>query len=187
MSRSMKWIVGLTGTLSIVLALLMVGLVALRVTGRIANYSMPSNGMVPTLSPGDNLLADGSHIRPSDLRQGDVIVFHMIAIDGDPKYEGSVFIQRIAALPGQRVKFFPDRVEVDGKEFTTPSADGLIRYRGKKKATSELVVPQGHVLTLGDNASHSFDGRYWGCLPMDHIIQKAVRIYWPPERAGAIR
>ena len=38
----------------------------------------------------------------------------------------------------------------------------------------EFVVPAGHVFVLGDNRNHSFDGSWWGCLPIDNVIGKVV-------------
>lgn len=37
-----------------------------------------------------------------------------------------------------------------------------------------VVVPPGHVFVLGDNRNHSYDGRYWGCLPLENVIGKMV-------------
>lgn len=186
MSRSRKWLIGVFGTLGLLFILLIASLLGLRLTGRACVYRMPTKGMLPTLRPGDHIFADSRGIRPDELRQGDVIVFRMIATMSDPQTENLAYVQRLAALPGQTVRFLPERVEVDGKPFTVQGPSGPIHYREKDGGSDELVVPAGHVLTLGDNTANSFDGRYWGCLPMDRIIQKAVGIYWPPDRAGPI-
>jgi signal peptidase I len=186
MSRGRKWLIGVFGTLGLLFTLLIASLEGLQLTGNLSPYRVPTRGMLPTLQPGDHVFAYSGGVRPDDLRQGDVIVFRMIATNGDTRNEGAIFIQRLAALPGQTERFHTDRIEVDGKPFTVQGPSGPILYREKDGGSDELIVPAGHVLTLGDNTANSFDGRYWGCLPMDRIIQKAVGIYWPLDRAGAI-
>ena len=44
------------------------------------------------------------------------------------------------------------------------------------------VIPPKHYLMLGDNRGNSQDGRYWGLLPEDRFIGKAVFLFWPFTR-----
>jgi signal peptidase I len=39
-------------------------------------------------------------------------------------------------------------------------------------------VPAGHYLTLGDNRENSLDGRYWGYVPRELVIGRAMFVYW---------
>jgi signal peptidase I len=39
---------------------------------------------------------------------------------------------------------------------------------------------------MGDNRDHSYDGRYWGFVPRENIIGKAIVRFWSPERIGTI-
>jgi signal peptidase I len=39
---------------------------------------------------------------------------------------------------------------------------------------------------MGDNRDNSYDGRYWGFVPRDNIIGKAVVRFWSPDRLGKI-
>jgi signal peptidase I len=49
-----------------------------------------------------------------------------------------------------------------------------------------IRVPQGYVFLMGDNRGSSDDSRYWGPLPVDRVIGKAIITYWPPSRLGGV-
>jgi signal peptidase I len=55
-----------------------------------------------------------------------------------------------------------------------------------------LYVQPGHYLCLGDNSSHSSDGRSWGLVPQRLLLGRALATYYPfppfgQPRAGLIR
>ena len=41
-----------------------------------------------------------------------------------------------------------------------------------------VVVPSGHVFTMGDNRENSQDSRFWGFLEIKKIKGEALIIYW---------
>ena len=186
MSAGLKALVGVT---SLFLALAAIGFVALiywRMSGAYGFYRVPTNGMAPTIKQGDMVFGLASDISLSKLHQGQVILFKMIHVAEKPDREGQVFVQRIAAMPGQRVELREGKVMVDGKEFTATNEFGTHHYAAMGNQSRDFTVPAGHVFTLGDNTRNSYDGRYWGCLPVDRIIQRAASRYLPYSRAGAI-
>src|SRR6266702_23314 len=42
----------------------------------------------------------------------------------------------------------------------------------------EHVVPPDHYFVMGDNRNNSADGRFWGCVPRDLVIGRAMFVYW---------
>lgn len=42
----------------------------------------------------------------------------------------------------------------------------------------DLVVPPGMVFAMGDNRTHSLDGRFWGFVPQQNILGRPLFVYW---------
>ena len=47
-----------------------------------------------------------------------------------------------------------------------------------------FVVPQGHVMAMGDNRDNSADSRYWGFVPLDHLRGRPFIIWWSFREGG---
>lgn len=45
----------------------------------------------------------------------------------------------------------------------------------------DLVVPPGKVFAMGDNRTHSLDGRFWGFVPRENILGRPMFNYWSFE------
>jgi signal peptidase I len=121
--------------------------------------------------------------------------------------------QRLGLSPmSDSLKFFPDYVEVNGKERL--DAKLLAEKIGQPAAKIEWTpgqtlidgkpldepytredpgydktdkVPAGHYYMLGDNRNFSRDSHSWGCLEKRRVIGHAVFVFWPPARIGVIR
>ncbi len=60
--------------------------------------------------------------------------------------------------------------------------EGVFEIDGE--ITSRYTFAQDYYFVMGDNRDDSQDSRFWGFVPMDHIVGKAVLIYfsWDAER-----
>jgi signal peptidase I len=54
--------------------------------------------------------------------------------------------------------------------------------RGANPEFPDVLVPEGHILMMGDNRDNSSDGRFWGFVPVQNTKGKALVLWWPPNR-----
>ncbi len=168
-------------------------------------YRIPSPSMVPTLVPGQRILADRLIGHPSLY---DIVVFHpphgadfqtpvcgnrsqgtpgdAQACDQPTAQESTqTFIKRVVGLPGDLIYIRNGHVYRNGKEEPAPYAEPC----GGGAAcnfTKPIRVPPGHYFMMGDNRGVSDDSRFWGPVPDRWIIGVAFFTYWPPGRIGTL-
>ena len=65
-----------------------------------------------------------------------------------------------------------ERYEDNGKVQVTPTSISI----GGQKITS-YTFKQDYYFMMGDNRHNSEDSRYWGFVPADHIVGKAVFVW----------
>ena len=91
-----------------------------------------------------------------------------------------------------------DSLRIDVANF--PLYDRLIsRYEGHDPThdgrrivldgvpLEQYVVEQDYVFVLGDARDHSADSRYWGFVPMDHLVGRAGFVLLGQDEAGGLR
>lgn len=123
-------------------------------------------------------------------KSGDVVVFRFPL---DPNLS---YIKRCIATAGQTVEIRDKVVYVDGKEFVNPPrakftsplhyprdyVEQSIVPKNMQMRNRDnygpVTIPKGHLFVMGDNRDNSADSRYWGFLPFDNVIGKALIIYF---------
>jgi len=146
-------------------------------------FRIPSDSMVPTLLDGDRVLVNKLSYDAHDINRGDVVVFErppgLPASPDDP----DDLIKRVIGLPGERIEARDGIVIVDGRELREPY---LAEPASTFNLDAPIVVPEDHVLVLGDNRTNSTDGRSFGPIPIDSVVGRAFMIMWPPGRIGGL-
>lgn len=167
------WVEGLkTIGLSIILAL------GIRTFVAEARY-IPSGSMLPTLEIDDRLIIDKLGYRFTEPQRGDVVVFN--PTDELRKQYKDAFIKRIIGLPGETVEVRDGQVFINGEALKENYIAEEPQYNWGPD-----TVPEDSYLVLGDNRNNSYDSHYWGFVPRDHIIGRAIVRFWPLNRVGGV-
>jgi signal peptidase I len=166
-------------------------------TSLVEAYNIPSSSMEATLMSGDFILGNkfiyGAKIpllpfslpAISDPKPGDIVIFKF------PDNPSVNYIKRCIAGPGQTVEVRNKRVYVDGVLTEDPEfalhTDPRIRPRnaidGSRDNFGPVTVPDGHYFMMGDNRDHSFDSRFWGFVPRQNVLGRAMLVHfsWAPD------
>jgi signal peptidase I len=196
----------LLDTLRSFLSVLVIALFVL--TFIVQPFRIPSESMERTLMVGDFLLVNKMAESPggrfwswtlpySDVRRGDVIVFHF------PLQPGEHLVKRVIGVPGDHIRLINGVVYVNGKAQREPYAiyrgsypdsfrdefpDGAYTDPGvearwwlnvrRSVQNGELIVPPASYFVLGDNRNNSRDSRYWGFVPRQNIVGRPFVIYF---------
>ncbi|GGX81112.1 signal peptidase I [Litchfieldella qijiaojingensis] len=168
-------------------------------------FQIPSGSMRPTLEIGDFILVNkftyGLRLPVLNTRvveigepqRGDVMVFRF------PQEPSVNFIKRVVGLPGDRIRYEGKQLYVNGEpvpkallnaspleapsELLLEERLGEVSHRiyndprDPGPQIRELVVPEGHYFTMGDNRDHSNDSRYWGFVPEENVVGKAFAVW----------
>ncbi len=124
--------------------------------------------------------------------RGDVVVFKY------PKNPSIYYIKRVVGLPGDEIVYKDKVIYVNGE----PQAQQLIAQLppaaperllvdetlgdveheiyidiNARNMQGGWVVPEGQYFVMGDNRDNSNDSRYWGAVPDELLVGKAVSVW----------
>ena len=143
---------------------------------------IPSESMVPTLKVYDKLIVDKLSYHFTDPQRGDIVVFSPTdnIMRENPNLKDA-FIKRVVGLPGEKVEVKGGRVYINDQPLRENYIEALPQYK-----YGPVTVPPNSYLVLGDNRNNSYDSHFWGFVPQDNIIGRAIVRFWPPNRVGEL-
>ncbi len=141
---------------------------------------IPSGSMLPTLQINDRLIIDKISYDFSNPKRGDIVVFNPTKTLEAENFHVA-FIKRVIGLPGDKVEVKNGRVYVNNLPIKENYLEARPDYQW-----GPVVVPVNSYLVLGDNRNDSYDSHYWGFVPRQNIIGKAMFRFWPFNRIGDI-
>jgi len=159
-------------------------------------FKIPSGSMRPTLLEGDKIMVNKLLFGPKipftnyrlpglrEPKRADIIVFIY------PEDKKKDFIKRLIAVSGETVEISNGNILINDKLIKDPPQMLKIYYynRGDYGREGEpLKVPENSYFVLGDNSDSSRDSRYWGFVPKNNIIGRAMFIWWPPWRIQVLK
>jgi signal peptidase I len=130
--------------------------------------------MLPTLQDGEFVLVNKLAYQIGSPARGDIIVLRSTTT---PNLD---LIKRVIGLSGDKIVVQGGQVKINGQILSEPYINTAPNYNGAWQ------VPSGYLFVLGDNRNNSSDSHYWGFLPMQNVIGKALLIYWPPREWAMI-
>jgi signal peptidase I len=151
---------------------------------------------------GDALFVDRMSYHFRRPEAGEPFVFRtrdIPGVEGGPDdFVDKYYIKRIGGVGGEAVSIVDGTLMADGEPRDEVAAFGrnaenegaYAGYAYPNESSSfpprlltgpEAVaeVPEGSFIALGDNSPNSLDSRYWGYVPEDAVIGKALFIYYP--------
>jgi signal peptidase I len=136
----------------------------------------------------------------------DVVIFRSVE-DSTPKLD---IVKRVIGIPDDTLQMVHDTVIRNGQRLEEPYAlhtalapipDEEFRlqqiraiqlphyvgrdpqhYRPTTHDWGPIVVPPQHYWVMGDNRDESYDSRFWGFLPKDHIRGRPLFIYMSVDK-----
>ena len=133
---------------------------------------------------------------------GDIMIFR------PPNKIDIRYIKRLIGLPGDKIQMIQGDLYINDKlvakhyigDYIDKNGTKFKRYKeelpngyshdiitldvSEKQNTKVFEVPSGHYFFMGDNRDNSLDSRYWGYVPMDHIVGKAWFVWFSYHKDG---
>ena len=154
------------------------------------HYYVPSGSMEYSLMPGDRVIVDKTAygvripLTKIDLfgattpHRGDIAVF-------DSPRDGTRLIKRIVAVGGDSVSLVNGQLKINGQ----PLGDRQVEHFGGHEALlnlhdgggpdiTDMQIPKGMVLAIGDHRGNSLDGRFWGLIDERELFGRAIAVYY---------
>lgn len=154
-------------------------------------YRVPTASMQNGLLLGERFIASRYTDEAVLLERGDIVV-HLYPVN-----RSTVYVKRCVGLPGDTILITDKHLTVNSTPepilqeviFVDTAPDGSQHIlqreedgRDSRDNFGPYVVPENSIFVLGDNRDNTSDSRYWGPVPAELILAKAIRITTSPDR-----
>ena len=165
---------------------------------------IPSGSMHPTLIEGDRLFVEKLSKPVRKPERGDILVFYppdeilrkdffsILSRLTGILCKDIAFIKGVVGLPGDKLEVRPEDgqyfVYINDKKLNEPyilSKTDWMPCRDDMYC-GPLTVPENNYFMMGDNRGNSQDSRFWGFLPENRIIGRAIFVFWPLSRTKGL-
>lgn len=176
---------------------------------------IPSGSMRPTLWEGDRIVVEKLTKFPqlftkksfeNNPKRGDVMIFYPPSTQLKSGFwpvfsrltgffcKDVAYIKRVVGLPGEKfeIKEHPNgtsRVYINDKPLNEDYIMSEFEYHkcNDNMYCGPFIIPENEYFMMGDNRGNSQDSRFWGTLPKERFIGKAVFIFWPIKNIDIIK
>jgi signal peptidase I len=150
----------------------------------------------------DHIFVDKLSYRLREPRRDEIIVFKAEKkADIASRMENrepveNVLIKRLRGLPGDKLEIklgSDDKIHVfiNDKQLSEPFIKEEMQNPQPGSAEyavrGPIVLGREELFVMGDNRNNSNDSRFWGTLPRNRVIGRAMLIFWPLSRIRLIR
>ena len=162
----------------------------------ILTLRVPTPSMVPTILPGDFVVAQLNAYDDRQINYGDIVIFNAP--------NGSIWTHRVVALPLDTLEIVEGKVLVNGQANETrkfsesvygdeagfefeerlPHGKQIKIFMFKDNPYPEgrtaykRVIPQNEYFLMGDSRDNAMDSRFIGPIKKDQIIGRVIYSYW---------
>lgn len=144
----------------------------------------PDSPEAKPLGTADRIIVSRIHYQFHSIQRGDIIAFDTAGIQGipSPPNQSIIYSKRVVGMPGEVIRIEDGAVYADDRKLD--EADGIppISYESGRPSQINYSVPEDGLFVLGDNTENSYDSRGWGTVPIENVIGKVTRIYYPLHR-----
>jgi signal peptidase I len=135
--------------------------------------------------PGDHVEVRGTdvYINGQLLPEHKVPAVNPLGSDGDPsngdENGAPLKDERGTPLTGENMP-----VPTGESEYNAYWQPSKLRDSARAVSGEVFNVPEGHYFVMGDNRDNSEDSRWWGFVPRDLVIGRAMFVYWSYDESA---